>query len=547
MSAGKLSSVILVLVMLLFSEVVSGQSWFWIGFSDKAGTPYSIDRPQDFLSTRSIERRARQQIPVDETDLPINPWYADSIISLGATRLYDSRWFNGIVVRADHDSLPAIWESYRFVREVEQIRPYAPTPKRAINKFGHEAGSAGIDTSLYGLSAHQVGQLNGHFFHQQGFQGEGMLIAVLDAGFNKANLMPALSHLYTGGKIAGTRDFVSPGSDMYSQHEHGTMVLSAMAGYLPGFLVGTAPGASYILVRTEDVSGEYRIEEYNWLAGAEYADSLGADIINSSLGYSEFDDSSMNYTYADMDGRTTRVTRGANLAAAKGMLVFSSAGNEARTNWKRIVAPADGEDVIAVGAVDKYGTYAGFSSLGPASDGAVKPDLAAMGLGTAVHATSGAVVARNGTSFASPVLAGIAACLWQANPDIPVRELARVMRISGHQSPKPDSLLGYGIPDMHLAHILLNPYRSIRHDESHGWQVYPNPFSSEFTLVSLAGIRGNVDLEVFTITGTLAGRISLYLDDYMRISDWVNLTPGVYLLRISGQNFSVVHKMVKAG
>ena len=358
-----------------------------------------------------------------------------------------------------------------------------------------------IDTSLYGTSVHQVSQLNGHYFHQKGIKGQGMVIAVLDAGFYNADKLPSLSNLYETGKILGTRDFVNPSSDFYTEHWHGMMVLSTMGGYLPGELIGTAPEASYWLLRTEDAASEYLIEEDNWVAGAEFADSVGADIINSSLGYYEFDDSTMNHTYADMDGKTTRVTRGANMASSKGMLVFSSAGNEARNNWRKIIAPADGDHVIAVGAVDRNRNYASFSSVGPAADGAIKPDLAAMGSGTAVQGIIWDIVARSGTSFASPVLAGMAACLWQANPTVTAKEMARIMMLTGHQAIKPDTLLGYGIPDMQLADLILNQFNVPVAESSKNWKVFPNPFQSTLTIFSDSGFIGEVDIELSTLSG----------------------------------------------
>lgn len=373
-----------------------------------------------------------------------------------------------------------------------------------------------------------------------------MLIAVLDAGFYKANLMPALSHLYVSGRIAGIRDFVNPGSDVYLEHEHGTMVLSTMAGLIPGQLVGTAPAASYLMIRTEDASSEYRIEEFNWIAGAEYADSIGADIINSSLGYSDFDDPSMNYRYSDMDGMTTRVTRGANMAADRGILVFSSAGNEGLTEWKHIVAPADGTEVIAVGAVDSERKYATFSSMGPGAGGLVKPDLAAMGRGTAVQSSFGSVVPRSGTSFASPVMAGMAACLWQANPDVPAAEIRRIMQIAGHQHNKPDHLLGYGIPDMHLAHMILNQFNVPDDPAANSWTLFPNPFSDRITLIPETAINRKTDFEVFTLSGQLMERFSEYTGSYTRTFRLAHLTPGVYLIRISTENTSEVHKLVKS-
>jgi serine protease AprX len=537
--------IFLIFIFCWIPEICNSQSWFWIEFADKTGSQYSITKPEEFLSERAIQRRIRQNIPIDETDLPVSRVYIDSIINTGANLVHTSKWLNGITVNAENDSLVEIWRKFDFVSDVKLSKPYRTALKKAINKFGETSSKTIIDTTLYGASVHQVSQLNGHYFHQKGIKGQGMVIAILDAGFYNADKLPSLSNLYETGKILGTRDFVNPNSDFYTEHWHGMMVLSNMGGYLPGELIGTAPEASYWLLRTEDAASEYLIEEDNWVAGAEFADSVGADIINSSLGYYEFDDSTMNHTYADMDGKTTRVTRGANMAASKGMLVFSSAGNEARNNWRKIIAPADGDHVIAVGAVDRNRNYASFSSVGPAADGAVKPDLAAMGSGTAVQGIIWDIVARSGTSFASPVLAGMAACLWQANPTVSAKEMARIMMLTGHQAIKPDTLLGYGIPDMQLADLILNQFNVPVAESSKNWKVFPNPFQSTLTIFSDSGYIGEVDIELSTLSGITVSKSSFHSREYIRINHFGQLASGIYLLKISGDNFYESHRVLK--
>jgi len=527
------------------SLLCAGQSWYWLGFTDKTGTRFSTDHPREYLSERAIQRRIRQSIAIDETDLPVSQVYIDSIVNTGAVHVHSSKWLNGITVKALNDSIVTEWKKFPFVREVQFTKPSGDILKKGINKFGQDSSLSGIDTSYYGASVFQISQLNGQFFHKNDKKGQGMVIAVLDAGFFNADQMPALRHLYDAGRILGTRDFVDPVSDFYAEHPHGMMVLSVMGSNLPGELIGTAPEASYWLLRTEDAGSEFLIEEDNWVAGVEFADSVGADIINSSLGYSLFDDAAMNHTYADMDGHTTRVTKGANMAVRKGMLVFASAGNEARNSWRYIIAPADGDEVIAVGAVDKNRDYAVFSSVGPASDGDIKPNLAAMGSGTAVQSESGSVVARNGTSFSSPVLAGMAACLWQANPNVSARELARVMMIAGHLSPKPDTLLGYGIPDMHLADLILNQFNTPAYEVSKQWKVYPNPFHSAVTLFPGSGIEGEVLIELATISGVTVYKNRVDVAVYHRTSHWEHLQAGSYVLRISSGNFTETHVLIK--
>jgi serine protease AprX len=537
--------IFLIILFCWISDVSNAQSWFWVGFTDKAGTQFSITKPEEFLSERAIQRRIQQNIPIDETDLPVSKIYIDSIINTGANLAHTSKWLNGITIKADNDSLAEIWREFEFVTVVQLTKPYRTALKKAINKFGEISNEIFIDTTLYGASVHQVSQLNGQYFHQKGIKGQGMVIAVLDAGFYDADKLPSLNHLFSTSRILGSRDFVLPDSDIYKEHSHGMMVLSTMGGYLPGELIGTAPEASFWLIRTEDVASEYLIEEDNWVAGAEFADSVGADIINSSLGYYEFDDSAMNHTYADMDGKTTRVTRGANMAASKGMLVFSSAGNEARNDWRKIIAPADGDHVIAVGAVDRNRNYASFSSVGPAADGALKPDLVAMGSGTAVQGILWDIVARNGTSFASPVLAGMAACLWQANPAVSAYEIARVMMLTGHQAIKPDTLLGYGIPDMQLADMILNQFNTPVTESHKSWKVFPNPFQSVLTIFSNSGFKGEVDLEVNSLAGVSIFKRRIYSDGYIRTTQFSHLPAGIYLFNISGDTFFETHSILK--
>ena len=523
----------------------TGQSWYWIGFTDKAGSPHSIHKPETFLSERAIERRVRQNIPIDISDLPVSRIYVDSILRSGAILMHSSRWLNGITVQALNESLYYQWKNLGFIREIQLTKPFNFPRKSLAVKFDAPAGYASIDTSLYGAASSQVGMLNGHLLHREGFRGEGMVIAVLDGGFKKANEMNSLRHLYEKGQIAGTRDFVEPAADFYAQHEHGMNVLSVMGGNLPGQLVGTAPGASYWLIRTEDVGSEFIIEEDNWVAGAEFADSVGADIINSSLGYSQYDYLTMSHTYARMDGKTTRVTRGANMAAQKGMLVFNSAGNEGQKPWYYITAPSDGDAVISVGAVDKNRQPAAFSSRGPSYDGDVKPDLSAQGVAVTVQGRDGTIITMSGTSFASPLMAGMAACLWQANPDVSAAELVRVMKISGHQSARPDTLTGYGIPDFYLAHTLLNQFHTTSDPLLKGWKIYPSPFRSDLNIQRMSGYPMEADIELQTLSGSRIAKTRMTSGSSFRTSHFAGLPPGIYLLKITSGPYTETHKLMK--
>lgn len=536
---------VIILLITVFSNESPGQQWYWIGFTDKAGTPYSTSRPEEFLSDRSIQRRLKQGIAVDETDLPVNPQYVDSIVRTGVQVVHRSKWLNGITVRTDNEQLAGYWMSISFVREAELTKHSRPGTKSAVSKLESHLETTTPDTSLYGPSVYQISQVKGHYLHQKQRKGEGKVVAVLDAGFYDAPFMTSLAPLFVSNRILGTKDFVDPESDIYKEHPHGMMVLSVMGGYQPGYLVGTAPEASFWLIRTEDDRSEFLIEEDNWVAGAEFADSVGADIINSSLGYYEFDDPAMNHTHADMDGATTRVTRGAEMAASKGMLVFSSAGNEALNPWRSIIAPADGPNVIAVGAVDRNRVYAPFSSVGMVSGDRVKPNLSAMGRSTVLQTSFGSIATSNGTSFSSPLLAGIAASLWQNHPDASAQEIFRALMYSGHQFNRPDELLGYGIPDLHLADMLLQHPDPVSGTPDKRWLIFPNPFREELTLFNPVETPEEIDAELLTLNGRVVYRYQDRFRGYHKIREMATLPPGLYLLRIRWNGLTEVHKISK--
>lgn len=536
-----------VILIGLLCGTAEAQSLWRVDFRDKENSPWSLSRPLEFLSERALERRAALGIAVEEADLPVNPHYTDSVVRLGAVAVNSSRWMNSLTVYLPNDSLSLTIAALPFVAGMECTRPDTVVTKSATSKFGTPGELNPIDTSFYGASVYQVGQLNGQYLHSRGFTGKGILIAILDAGFYRVNTLPAFDSLRAAGRIAGTANMVYPPSDIYGEHTHGMMVLSTMGGNKPGRLIGTAPHASYWLIRTEDARSEFPVEEDNWIAGAELADSAGCDIINSSLGYSTYDAPAMSHTFAVMDGKTTRVARGANLAAARGILVFSSAGNEANNSWKRILTPADGDSVIAVAAVNKEGMRASFSSLGPSADNEVKPTLAAMGVAATVEGANGEVSANNGTSFSSPILAGMAACLWQAFPEAAPWHIRHALIHSASQHLAPDSLLGYGIPNMEAAGILLQTSVPRIPLPISQWTLYPLPFRESLTLVPPVNQKGAVTAEFFTLTGQKIFHSRLEGSGPRLITGLGHLPQGIYLVRISSNTGSEVHKIAGGG
>jgi len=540
----------IIAVTLLQSTITSGQTCYWVSFTDKAGTPFSLDYPEDFLSQRALERRERQNIAVDSLDLPVSAQYIEQVLGLDAELVHSSKWLNGITVRTEKDSFPEKALQLDFVREVELTKTTI-NEKSAVNKFLDPFAPGQlleIDTTLYGMSVCQISQINGQFLHNQNYKGQNMQIAVLDAGFYKADEYPAFDSLWHDGRVLGTRDFVHPGSDVYKNNYHGMSVLSIMAGNKHGQLIGTAPKSSYWLIRTEDINSEFLIEEDNWVAGAEFADSVGVDIINSSLGYFIFDDSTMNHTYSDMDGHTTRVTMGANIAASRGILVFASAGNEGNKNngWKYIIAPSDGDSVIGVGAVNKEGVAASFTSYGPASDNEVKPNITAMGWNTVVQKSNGTFGTGNGTSYSSPVMAGIAACLWQANPNATASQIKLAIEKSAHLYTNPDSLLGFGIPDMMVADRILKT-TLLEHYETHAnWLVYPNPADDYLILQKHSRTAfGQVRITFYSLDGKIL-RQEIRPDASRIILRGLNkLQQGILLLQIISENSKEIVKIRK--
>jgi hypothetical protein len=384
--------------------------------------------------------------------------------------------------------------------------------------------------------------------HQQGFTGKGMLIAVLDAGFPAANTVSVFDSARAENRISTGFDFVDNNNQIFDDHPHGTYVLSCMASLVNGQIIGTAPHASYVLIRTEDAPTEHIIEEYNWVAGAEFADSVGADIINSSLGYTQFDDPSQNHTYQDMDGDHTIAAFGADIAASKGIFVNISAGNSGNSPWYYISTPADADSALAIGALDASGNVAGFSSRGPAPDGAVKPNVMAMGVGTTVVDPADIVTTGSGTSFAGPVNAGAVACLWQSYPQATNMQLKAAIEQSASIYNNPNGDYGYGIPNYCLAKSLLTGIdpRKLYENEP---LVYPNPFLNEINVNIYSGDTQTINISIYDIAGKmiLTQQHKLGLNSYNNLQLELpgNLSAGTYSVTVNSDKINFRKKLMK--
>lgn len=436
---------ILMLASALAAPAENTSYRYRVQLKDKSQTTYSLDRPQEFLSARSIERRNRQGLKIDSTDLPVCAAYIRQLESQGGKFISASKWNNTVLMQTNSEQTAQRFLINPFVESVRKVwtspdsvppRP-ADRKKEVDNKWNEQE-------DIYGVAADQIRMHRGDSIHKAGFRGKGIEIAVIDAGFYNVDAMKIFRHAH----ILGTKDFVNPQSDIYAEHNHGMKVFSCLAADAPHVMTGTAPEAGFWLLRSEDNDSEQLAEEDNWAAAVEFADSVGADIVNTSLGYFSFNDATDNYTYRELDGHTSLMSASASMAAKKGMLVVCSAGNSGASTWKKITPPADAENILTVGAIDAMGLNAPFSSVGNTTDGRVKPDVMAIGMHTAVVGTNGGTAYANGTSFAAPVFCGLAACLWQACPWLDVFELIDIIHKASDRYAYPDNIYGYGVTDI---------------------------------------------------------------------------------------------------
>jgi len=458
---------IIIFLLAGYTNSFAQYSRYIIQLKDKAGTPFSINSPLQFLTQRSISRRTRYNIGIDQTDLPVTPRYIDSIQQSGnVTILNISKWLNQICIRTTDATALSKINSFSFV---VASSPIAARPQSNSSPFNKQLDPPinatpatpatpqnPVDIFNYGTAYAQTHLHNTEFLHNLGFSGAGMQLAILDAGFYRYKTLPTFDSVRINNQILGTWDFVTNEQSVNEDHLHGMTAFSTIAANLPGSFVGTSPKSSFYLFRTEDINSEYPIEEFNWTVGAERADSLGVDVVSVSLGYNTFDNSNFNYIHSQLDGNTTMIARAADLAAKKGLLVVVAAGNEGNSSWKKILTPADADSVLVVGAVNAARQVAGFSSYGPSADGQIKPDVAAIGLGAVIaDQNTGGPILSNGTSYACPIMAGVASCLWQAFPESNNMTIIDALRKSSDRANNPDDRTGYGIPDAKKAFVIL--------------------------------------------------------------------------------------------
>ena len=540
----KLSLLLIMVVSAIVMQAQIATNIYWIKFTDKANSPYSINNPEEYLSQRALERRARLNIAIDEYDIPVNPQYLQAVEACGAQLLNPSKWLNGVSVYTTSQSVVDAINALEFVEVVRNCPNYPEAQRDKEIWLENEmkaSGSPIMSRGYYGGAEAQVYQLRVNELHNMGYDGTGVHIAVLDGGFVGTPNQTCFDAMRNEGRLLGVRDFVFGSESVYSQSTHGTSCLSTMAAYDPNNMVGTAPKASYLLLHTEDGNGENIVEEYNWVSGAEYADSLGVDICSTSLGYIDFDMPQWDHHFPDFDGHTAPMTIGAEIAASRGIICTNSAGNEGGGTCT-LGIPADAEHIITVGAVDASGHRASFSSVGPTYDGRIKPDVMAMGEDT--YVASGypgwqPYYNGSGTSFSNPVLAGAVACLRQARPTASVQEICDALRAAGNNANNPNSYDGYGIPDFVAALGMLD-VAEISAEDNNIVSVFPNPSKGNVNVT----LKEGYDRANMTVYDNI-GRVIVNTINTNELEAVLNnLSSGVYTVNVVSENGSQTLKVV---
>ena len=537
------------LLFINFYSVYGQTNRYMVFLSDKSNSSYSLDEPETFLSSRAIVRKHRHNIDIDLLDLPVSNTYLQDLSSLDVDVFFTSKWMNALLIQTDSStSIKVAAKSY-----VDSVVFIAPGAKLTYDYDNYEwSGSFEEPNNPLESSELQLAMMNTHQMHKDGYRGEGMLIAVLDGGFLGANLFEPFESVFNENRLIAAKDFVTNGGNPFLYSGHGTGAWSIIASDYKNF-IGTAPKAEFILCVTEDVSSEYRIEEYNWLLAAEYADSIGADIITSSLGYSSFTDPNMDYTYSDMDGKTAIITRASDLAIKKGLLVVTSAGNEGNDAWRYITAPADGLDNITVGSIKSDYSISAFSSQGPTSDNRIKPDVVALGQGTTLLTSNGSISQANGTSFSAPLIAGFSAGIWQSHPEFTNLEIAHYLRSLGTRFHDPDNYFGYGIPiysaDEDSLIVTDTTILSLSEFSADRISIYPNPIYGNVISVKIDSEDEiyPIDIKLLDMKGNIVSevRVPKLTNRELIFMDISKNRPGVYILILSSDNISRRIKLIK--
>lgn len=531
-------------ILFFVGSIGFAQEDAWVYFTNKPNAQFYLDNPLEMLSQRALDRRANQNIALDVSDVPIHQPYLDELANQDGIEIKaQSKWFNCVHVRGSFEAIIAL-QTLLFVQEVkfaDRTLNVANRKKNTSNQFipVHKQLSVQSDFN-YGQSANQIQMLNGHLLHQQNYTGTGKIIAVMDAGFPQVDVVAPFQRIRENNQILGGYNFVDKSEDFYTRDSHGTMVLSTMAGYAENQLVGTAPDANYYLFITEDADSENPIEESNWVEAAEMADSLGVDVINTSLGYFEYDNPNYSYTYEDLNGQTAFMSLGAEMAFAKGMICVTSAGNSGASMNPYVAVPGESIHTLTVGAVKADETYASFSSIGPTFDGRVKPDVMARGQNATVATPFDSIITANGTSFSGPIMAGMVASFWQAIPQLTNQQVIDYIRQSADRFSNPNEYYGYGIPDFQVA--LTTAQLSVPEYNSQLFLLYPNPSNTNVYV----SFPNEVEEVVCTLYDTLGQKLKS--KNLTRNNNSISLTEyqkGIYYCQIETKRGIQTVKIIK--
>jgi hypothetical protein len=535
--------------LLLIFTILSIQQGFaqsqdaWVFFADKENVEASLADPILIMTQEAIDRKTLQGTPIDERDVPVNENYITQIKNIyNMTVRSKSKWMNCIYVTGGQSNIESLLD-FSFVTDVEyadkslNLFPGGPIE----NKFALEEASQNINYN-YGAAANQIEMLSGDYLHELDYTGEGMIVAVLDAGFPSIDTNPGFQKMRDENRILGTYDFEARIENVNGTSSHGFNTSSDIGGFLQDEFVGTAPQASFYFFVTEYTPSETPVEEAWWVEALERSDSLGVDVVNTSLGYRGYDNPNYDHSYEDLDGQTTFSARGANIAFDKGMILVTSAGNSGNTDFPTVGTPGDSPGTLTIGAVNSNGNYASFSSIGPTVDGRVKPDLMAQGVSAAVINTGGNVDFSSGTSFSSPIMAGVVTCLWQARPETPNGNIMQIIRESANLYDNPTDEMGYGIPNFEGAYAALQEL--VVEDEflMSNFALYPNPVTSKINISFPQGIS-NATFTIYSILGN-----KVLLTEISRNLNSVNiesLNSGMYIASINSDNKQISFKIIK--
>lgn len=529
----------IIFFLLISTAMFSQQEDAWVYFNAKPSAQTYFDTPLLMLSQRALDRRTNQNIALDFTDVPLETTYVNQIKAIsGITVMAQSKWFNALHIRGSQTNILAL-RSFSFVRNVDfankslNVRSIR-TSKKQVFKKNDKFSAVKVDYA-YGNSSNQIQMLNGQVLHQQNYTGTGKIIAVMDGGFPNVNTAEPFQRLLNNNQILGGYDFVSRNNNFYVGNEHGTLVLSTMGGYKESQLIGTAPDAFYYLFITEDVTSENPVEESLFVEAAEEADRLGVDIISASVGYFYYDNTNYSHTYGDMTGNVNFISKGAEMAFSKGIIVVAAAGNEGQTAEPHIAAPADAVSVITVGSVTGSKVKSSFSSIGPSFDGRIKPDVMAQGSLAVVSDTEGNIVVNNGTSFSCPIMSGMIACLWQAFPTKTNKEIRQMILRSSDKFSNPDNNYGYGIPNFGSA-------LGVEGFKEADFSLYPNPAKTIITF-DFPNEINSASVIVYSILGQKV--IEKEITSQNPVLSVQNLKSGLYFYILDANGIHKTGKIIK--